>query len=195
MGRSRAQGDIEFRWGEVIAIEGAVHAPLLELNPWLVDDQEEAAEPATEPGRKRYVFDETPLPRLSEMGLSVDVRLSADEAELGFSRYTDIDSRVVLAGHRAEISPFRLSGPQSGRYDGHLLYDSSAAMPALSVDLEGKDMRLGLGAREGQDPATLPQGDIYLDVAGQGWTRREMAASLDGVRSTFIARVRRSSRS
>jgi len=176
LGASQAGGDLFLDLGAQPGIRGDVRAALLDLDPWFAA----AEEPAAPPPKRQYVFDETPVLRISDYGVEVDGRLAIDEIRFRETRATEAAVGVSLAGERLRISPFTLRGMAGGLFSGNIELDGSHELPELDLHLRGEDQALSLGAYEGQDPATLPRGTFELELTGRGNTQREMAASLDG---------------
>ncbi|MCU0989123.1 MAG: AsmA family protein [Xanthomonadales bacterium] len=176
LGRSRAGGDLTIALGAPKRITGKLRSPQLDLAYWT--GRQQAAEPASPP--PAAVFDETPVTRIIDYGLELDLDLGVTELDLGHSQLQDIALGVKLTGQRLELSPLSLRGVAGGVLSGRATLDDSGAKPHLDLALHGQDLRLGLFAVEGQDSATIPASELHLQLAGSGTTQREMASSLNG---------------
>ena len=178
LGDSRVTGEVTWAHGEQRRLSGRLHAPLLDLTPWVAQDEQESPSPTPVTGR--YVFDDTPVLALADLGLQIDGQLAIDEFRLNTARATQVEIGVSLAGRRLEVDPFALQGMAGGRLAGSFVLDGDSGVPELTVDVRGTDQTFAIGAYAGQDPATLPRGDLLLELRGRGNTHRELAASLDG---------------
>ena len=178
-GKSRLTGTLDLELGEVKRISGELVSPYLNLNPWSGEEAQVEA-PAQPEKPPRYVFDDTPIASITDIGIELDLHLVADELEVNRARYDQFEIGILLLKDHLEVRPFSISGDRSGTISGDLVLDSSSLLPQLDADLQVSDMKLELGAQEGQDPATLPTGSADLVLHGKGRTRREMAAGLDG---------------
>ena len=181
LGRTRLGGDLAVKLGEPRRLSGRIHAPLLDLAFWRGDPDAGAPSPEepapTDPGG--YVFDDTPVTGLVDYGVELDLQFGADEIDLGNTLIRDLAVGVELHGRRLDLTTFSLRGNKGGRLTGRASLDGSG-VPQLSLDLDAKDLRLGLAAAPDQDPSTYPATDIRLSLQGTGMTRRELASGLDG---------------
>ncbi|MEJ2401522.1 MAG: AsmA-like C-terminal region-containing protein [Xanthomonadales bacterium] len=175
LGDSRVQG--ELRWNRDKLLSGRLHAPRLNLTPW-VAPPDQAAPPSR--SERRFMFDDTPVLQIADRGVRIDGEIVIDELQLNNARATQIRIGVALDGRRLEIAPFSARGMAGGVFNGSLSLDGQNGLPRLDVDLHATDQALSIGAYAGQDPATLPRGTLELVLHGQGRTHRELAASLDG---------------
>jgi uncharacterized protein involved in outer membrane biogenesis len=186
LGDSRVTGEVTWTRGPNPGLVGRLHAPLLDLTPWVTEGDDTPDAAAAQMGRR--VFDDTPVLQLADLGLQIDGHLAIDELRLVNARASDVKVGVSLAGRRLAIEPFELRGAGGGSLAGRAVLDGSTGVPELALDLRGTDQRLSIGSYEGQDPATLPRGDVTLILQGRGNTRHELAASLDGrLRMSFGA--------
>jgi len=93
---------------------------------------------------------------------------------------------VRLGKNRLELAPFMVTGAGSGKLNGRAVFDDSGNKPALDAELFAENLRLGLAAGPNQDISTYPPIEIVLSLQGQGFTRREMASSLDGKLRVYL---------
>ena len=177
-GQSRIMGTLNLELGEVKRISGDLVSPYLNLNPWTDDGDEAAEAPPAE--ASKYLFDETPVAQVIDIGLELDIRLEADQLDVSGAQYDRLDIGVLMTKDRLEIRPFGITGVRGGNITGELVLDSEVNPPRLDATLHATDMKLLAGASEGQDPATLPTSNVDMELRGAGLTRREMASSLDG---------------
>ena len=176
VGRSDLHGALSIRRSDRTRIETTLKGARVNLDHWLANGKDDA--PAEKD--RRFVFDETPVMTLSDLGLELDAKLRVDVLEVGPVRYNDLDIGIVLTDQRIVIDPYALEGFNEGRIRGRLSLDRTGPAPLFNLEANGSDTRLTLGAAEGQDPRTLPLGDYRIELHGRGHTRREMASSLDG---------------
>jgi AsmA family protein len=181
LGESRAGGDLAIRLGAPRRIAGTLRSPLLDLSPWTGDTEgpQAAPEPASA-ARPAFVFDDTPVTRITDYGLELDLDLGVERLDLGHSQLRDVQLGVRLDGQRLGLEPFALRGAAGGLLSGRATLDDSGDKPRLELELFGQDLRLGLAAIEGQDSSTIPATEIHLELTGSGATQREMASGLNG---------------
>lgn len=178
LGDSRIEGEVSWAYGDRRRLSGRLHAPVLDLSPFVAGG--EAAEPAPEPAARQFVFDDTPVMELADFLTQVEGQLTIDEFRLNAARATQIRLRVALDGRHVEFAPFSLRGMAGGLLDGSLVLDGTSGLPVLDFDVRGRGVAMAFGAYAGQDPATLPQGDVDLKLHARGRTHREMASSAKG---------------
>jgi AsmA protein len=179
LGKSRAGGDLAIGLGLPKTVNGKLASPFLDLSEW--NSGGEAEEQPTDPKPSSgFVFDDTKVMWVEDYGVDADVTLSVDELDLGNTRLLDIELGVLLGRNQLELAPFSLRGERGGTLTGHAVLDGSGAKPVLDLEMNGKDLRLGLTAVPGQEKETIPALELILSLHGSGYTRREMASSLDG---------------
>ena len=176
-GESRVEGNIDITEQGTVFIAGSLASPRLELNPWLAGEE---PAPGPEPDAGPLLFDETELQELGVLGVELNLELSVALASFRNAEYSDVNIHLLLRDHQLEIAPFNLSGSGGGHFSGAILFDESGPVPVLDVDLAASTMPLAIGAREGQDPSTLPRADLRFSLHGTGRTHRQLAESLDG---------------
>jgi uncharacterized protein involved in outer membrane biogenesis len=179
LGQSRAGGELAISLGAPRRIAGTLRSPLLDLSRWTGEPDEPQPEPASAE-RPAFVFDDTPVTRITDYGLELDLDLGVKKLDLGNSRIHDVELGAKLTGKRLELSPFSLRGASGGLLSGRATLDDRGDKPRLELELLGQDLRLGLATIEGQDSATIPATEIHLQMAGSGATQREMASGLNG---------------
>jgi len=178
-GASRAGGELTVALAEPVRISGKIHAPLIDLR-WLREVEEGQAGPEAAGQDSPYVFDDTPVKRIDDYGVDLDVDFTAERVDLGNTEIHDVVLGVRLGKNRFELEPFMLMGAGSGKLSGHAVFGDRGDKPALDAQLLAENLRLGLAAGPDQDISTYPPIEIVLSLQGQGFTRREMVSSLDG---------------
>lgn len=176
VGKSEAIGNFTVELSDITRVTGDVRSKYLNVSTWTETDEEE---PPPDPNR-RYLFDDTPVMQITDLGVEIDLTLRADRLDLGESYIDDLDVHFKLQDNLIEFSPFSLRDMRGALLKGAYTMDSSGAKPRLDIRLDASDFRPVIGAKEGQDPATLPKGDILLALQTEGMTRREMASNLEG---------------
>jgi len=181
LGESRVSGDLEIQRADRIGISGSLDAPVLDLSPWVLAKKEKASPPPdAKQGKKRWVFDETPVMRIADLGVDLDVDLAIQRLELPQMAYRDIELGVRLTANRIRISPFSLMDELGGHVEGQTDLDGRGGKPTFIADITGENIRFGIAADASQDISTAPASDIALQLTATGDTRREMAESLNG---------------
>ncbi|MBT8048373.1 MAG: AsmA family protein [Xanthomonadales bacterium] len=179
LGQSRVGGNIELVLGDVTRLNGNIKAPQLDLSFW--DTPTDAAEPEPKPAAKReWMFADTPVVERLPQGLEVQTNIQVDELIMSNTSLTDIELGIALTGQSLDVIPFRFSGVKGGSYQGSLRMDATGPRPKLDFEAAGKDIRVGIAAAPGQDPATFAPIELDIQLTGEGTTHREMASSVDG---------------
>ncbi|MGK2925720.1 MAG: AsmA family protein [Lysobacterales bacterium] len=181
LGESRASGDLAISLDAPRRISGKLRSPLLDLSHWTDQRSQPDPAPADESAPPpAFVFDDTPVTRIIDYGVELDLDLGAAVLDLGQSQIRDIELGAKLTGQKLELRPFSLRGTAGGLLSGRATLDDSGDKPQLDLELLGRDMRLGFAAFEGQDSATIPATELHLRLAGKGDTERELASGLSG---------------
>jgi uncharacterized protein involved in outer membrane biogenesis len=184
-GASRANGELKVALGEPTRISGRVDAPYLDLTRFNTGTDKKV-EPDPKAPASAFVFDDTPVMRIDDYGVDLELDLSAARVDLGNTVLRDLQLGVRLEKNRLELAPFAVTGKESGTLRGHMYLDQRGAEPVLNAELSGKDLRLGFAAGPDQDIATYPMSEIELLLHGIGVTRREMASSLNGKLRAYL---------
>ena len=178
LGRSRCTGELRVELGERDRVSGQLTFPMLDLSFWRdMYGNRAAAEPSPAP---QYLFDDTPIMKIADLGVDVDLGLELAEVDLGNSRAQDLKLSFLLDHESFQADLFSYQGPSGGRLSGQISLDSSGIMPQLHLELTGREVRLGVATAPGQDVATFPPHDMDILLDGSGETRREMASRLSG---------------
>lgn len=178
LGKSRANGDLRIGMGTPKSVSGKLTFPYLDLSQRVAGEKKE--EPADSKPASAFVFDDTSVMWIGDYGITADLAIHAAELDLGNTTLRDIELGILLTPHRLALTPFSLTTVASGTLRGSAILDDSGAKPVLDVELAGQALRLGLAAVPGQEISSYPAVDLELTLHGTGFTRREMASSLDG---------------
>jgi hypothetical protein len=194
LGESRATGDLRVTLDGGKRVAGRIRFPLLDLGWWNSDAPEKSTEQSTEqstatrapgdkvPGDKApaWVFDDRPITRITDHGVSLELDLGAALLDLGNTQLHELAVVARLSGQRLELEPFSLQGAAGGKYAGRFVLDGAGPQPTVDLQVDGQGVRLGLAAVADQDPATIPETELHVDLHGTGATAREMASGLNG---------------
>jgi uncharacterized protein involved in outer membrane biogenesis len=179
VGKSEVRGDLQIELGEPRRVSGSLTSPYLNLNHFTETEEEpEETAPPAEPAR--YVFGDIPIASSTDIGVELDLQLTIDALEVLNARYDKLEVGLLLRSDRLEVRPFRVFGKWGGIFSGDLVLDNSGTLPELELRLDAENMKVELGAKQGQDVATLPTGSLDVELHGNGRTRRDMASGLNG---------------
>ena len=179
LGRSRMQGDLKIKLDDDTKISGKLHSPLLDLSWWKTEESEPEAAPAAAPSE--WVFDDTPVLRVADYGIEADLDLSIEELDLGNTQIYDFALGLMLIPDFVRLDPISMRGRLGSGISGIVSLDARGGVPEMDLNLDGKDIRLGLMAAEEQDAATYPPISLNLALQGSGMTNRELASGLNGL--------------
>jgi hypothetical protein len=178
LGKSSATGSLRITRGEVKTVSGAIESPFLDVSQWMTEKEaEKAAKPAD---KRKWVFDDRPVLVVADLPYGLDLDLDVKQLKLENTNLHDVSVGLLMTHSQIELNPFTLKGERGGEFIGEMRLDDHGAIPRFHLSMHGNNMRLGLAAAPGQDPATFPpiELDVLLNAAGN--TRREMASNLDG---------------
>ena len=178
LGKSDVTGDLELKLGDTRSVNADLSSNYVDLRKWA--SEAEAASTEEEQSDGKYVFGDEPVLRIEDFGWDVDLKLRAEELDLGNTQLLDIDLGLNLHGNRLELNPFSLRGKGGGQFSGTFVFDERQGTPALEIDFHARNLRAGLGSNVGQDTSTWPPGDLDIVIDGSGRTRREMATTMNG---------------
>jgi uncharacterized protein involved in outer membrane biogenesis len=178
IGKSEALGNFTVELSDITRVTGDVRSKYLNVATWTETDEDEP--PAPDPNR-RYKFDDTPVMQITDLGVEIELDLEADVIDLGESRIDELAMNFLLRDNLIQVKPFTFRDMRGALLSGGFTLDSHGAQPQLNVDFLAEDFHPLIGAKEGQDPATLPSGDFMISLNSSGQTKREMASNLDGV--------------
>ena len=179
LGISKAKGDLKIGLGDVTSIRGRIDSPRLDISHWYPGDQE-TEEPDSPAADRQWMFDDTPVAVLQDLGMAIDLDLKVDELDLGNTTVFDVDMGLLLEERLLEVKPLSMRGHLGGKYNGEFTLNGRAGTPRMHLDMAGNDVRLGIVSLPEQDPATYPPIDLEAVLSGEGATHREMASSLTG---------------
>ena len=179
VGKSVAAGNVTVELADITRVSGAIKSPYLNISTWTETEDEPAPE-ATTKTKQKYKFDDTPVMRITDLGVEVDLDLTADTLDLGSSHIDNLDLSFVLRDNLIQFKPFSFRDSGGALLSGAFTLDSQGGQPQFDVSLLAEEFHPIIGAKEGQDPATLPSGDFELVLNSTGETRRELASNMDG---------------
>jgi uncharacterized protein involved in outer membrane biogenesis len=200
LGRNNLSGDLKLIQGKPPLLKGRVNSTYLDFamlhkealemgsNAKTKDtpssDQTEAGKKNTSPEKQlMLLFSDTPIELAALDHIDLDLTIQVGEVTnslKALGSLYDISAKVFLKGRDLSVSDFEVRGTRGGRVKGNLAMRSDAELTHLDVNIAGKQIRLGLGAAPGQDPATYPPTNIEAKFNGAGRTYHKLATSLNG---------------
>jgi uncharacterized protein involved in outer membrane biogenesis len=178
LGASELTGALQVSLEEPRSLEGRLQSPYLDFTH--LNAERTGVEAASRAPPSDFVFDDTPVFTLKDLGIDIDLRLDVAELDLGNTHILDIELGFSLSGGRLQLEPMAMKGGGGGSVVGSLVLDAGGAAPDLRLELMAENVRLGLAAAEGQDLDSIPPSEIHVLLEGKGETRRQMASNLNG---------------
>lgn len=189
-GDSDLSGDLRIaEHGKGKAVDVTLRSRLLDLSPFMKDDDESApadaaspparAEAQTRKAQRAFVFKDEPLPFAALKHNTLD----ADLAIRQFRASNTTLSNVKLQGslHDQVLKgDASLAGPLGGKATSRVELDAGGDVAKLSIKLKAKDMRLNLTSGKDATPTQIPAVGATVDIASRGNTPRALAASSNG---------------
>jgi uncharacterized protein involved in outer membrane biogenesis len=189
LGTSQLTGNLNIGLGDIFALNGNIVSPHLDLSHWYPGEEpEQKPDPPSSNATREWMFDDTPVMRLAEHKLDIDLDLVVDTLVLGNTIVKSIDLEFLLTHQLLKLSPFTFKGTLGGNYNGEFILDGTSGTPTMHLDMHGKDVRLGLASTAGQDPMTYPPLEIEAKLDGAGATRRELVSSLNGKYVSYLGK-------
>ena len=148
----------------------------LDLTPFL--EQDASARPKKE-ARKKFVFDEEPLPLDSLKGVDARLRLVAAEVKLGAESLKDVESTLNIGGGRLALEGRAKDGIEGALESKLTLSPTRAAAADLNLEVGARNMRVG--APKGlSDRREVPGTNVEMRLVASGGSARQMAAGANG---------------
>lgn len=198
LGRNNLSGDLKLTKGEPPLLSGSFRSSYLDFS--LLSKEVEPEEVSTEnieaskqtaatdvaaaesSKQKQLIFPDTPIKLDVLEKLDLDLEFRFDEVDNVNERGSvlDLSAKVLLKEGDIWVTELEGRGPLGGKLAGDLIVMREADNTSIDVDIMGEQLRLGLAAAPGQDPATYPPTDIEAHLTGEGSTYHKLAASIDG---------------
>ncbi len=145
-------------------------------------DRMAGARPAPRGRATTRLIPPTPLPVATLRGMDAALALSAATLRANGTNWRDASGTVALANGRLTLDPFVVTTP-GGVVGGRLTIDAGRAVPTAALRLESRGRGLDLVAlrRAFGAPAGFEgQGEVVLDLRGEGATLQALAATASG---------------
>jgi hypothetical protein len=180
-GDSDFSGRFSLRGGDVPEVEVALTSTRLNLTPYLPEDVDstDEEEPAPAEPKERLIPD-TPIPmdELKKVTASVDIDIR--EIDTGPKKFTDVVLVGSLVDGALSVERFAAQNNVGGSVRGNVALRPAGDAAALSLDIAGSNLILGMPAETAEELAALPRYELDTVFVGSGSTVRELVASLNG---------------
>ena len=155
-----------------------------ELNSSLIDaDALLSPSPSPEPAKKddgKRVFPGDPLPLDGLKAVDARVRLRAKRLVSGGLAFEGVDLGVILGNGRLDVKPLK-AAIGGGQVNGNLVLDSSRPVPALTVNLDARQIDYGDVLKQLKiDNIAKGKVDAKVNLKGNGGSVRAIMAGLNG---------------
>ncbi len=182
-GDSDISGELAFRNADVPEIDIGMTSTRLNLSPYLRDDADaaDAREDKPPPAKaKDRVIPDTPIPMDELRKVKASVNIDIKEINLGAKTFTGAILVGSLADGALAVDKFAVSNNVGGSLRGDFTLRPVGDAAALSLDIAGSNLILGMPAETAEELAGLPRYELDTVLVGSGATTRELAASLSG---------------
>ena len=194
VGKSEISGSATLRRKDPKGVEAELSSPRLDLTPFAKKEKEKQAEgapaatatatptatPTAKEPKKKFVFDETPLPLDKLKGVDVKLHVVVTELALEAGLLKDVDGTLIV-DHGQLALEWRASGGYDGSFGGTVkLLPAGDGAADLSVEASAKSLRAGLAAGEGVDPREVPPTSLEVKLQARGSSPRQLAAGANG---------------
>ncbi len=189
-GKTEISGSATLSRKDPKGVVAELFSPSLDLTPFAKEDKgkEKAAQgppaasakPTAKEPKKKFVFDETPLPLDKLKGPDFKLHVVATEVALEPGLLKDVDGTLVLENSQLTLE-WRARGAHDGSLGGTVkLLAAGDGAADLSVEVSAKSLRAGLAAGEGVDPREVPPTTVEVKLQARGASPRQMAAGANG---------------
>ena len=194
LGKSEISGSATLRLKDPKGVEAELASPRLDLTPFTKKEKETekqaegapaatataTAKPTAKEPKKKFVFDETPLPLDKLKGADVKLHVVVTELALEAGLLKDVDGTLIVDQGKLALE-WRASGGYEGSFGGTVkLLPAGDGAADLSVEASLKSVRAGLAAAEGIDPGEVPPTSVDVKLQARGSSPRQMAAGANG---------------
>jgi uncharacterized protein involved in outer membrane biogenesis len=179
-GDSDISGDLAFRNADVPEIDIRLSSTRLNLLPYLRVDAEPAEEDSPPAQAKDRLIPDTPIPMDELKKVKASVNIDIKEINLGAKTFTGAILVGSLADGALAVDKFAVSNNVGGSLRGDFTLRPVGDSAALSLDLAGSNLILGMPAETAEELAGVPRYELDTVLVGSGATVRELAASLNG---------------
>ncbi|MEQ9563468.1 MAG: AsmA family protein, partial [Woeseiaceae bacterium] len=178
LGASVVDGEFSLQAGDVPKVNLKLESSLLDISGFLPIKENVASKPP-EP-KKEKILPTTPLDLglLQRFDANVDLRI--DKLILRRQQVSDIVLQGTLDSGVLAVNQFHSASAREGEISGALKLRDVDSRAALTLNLTGKHLTLGLPAESPDEIAALPLYDIDAVLDGNGATVAELAGSLNG---------------
>ena len=147
-----------------------------------VEDSTETRKKVSPQELRNQLFPDTPitLEVFDQIDLDLAIRFDKVINLWEFDPIHDLKANILLKGRALSVSDLEVSGIRGGDLRGNFALAQDKDLTRIDVDMQGKQLRFGLGAIPGQTLESYPPMDIEAKFTGAGNTYRELARSLKG---------------
>jgi len=199
LGRNNLNGDLKLVEGKPPLLKGRVNSTYLDFamlqkvasesgsgvntKDTPRSDQVQTGKGTSPQKQLSLLFPDTPIKLEALDHIDLDLAIQVGEVTnslKALGSLYDISTKVLLKSRDLSISDFEVRGARGGTVKGDLAIREEHEMTHLDVNIAGEQIRLGLGAAPGQDPATYPPTEVDAKFNGAGRTYHKLATSLSG---------------
>jgi uncharacterized protein involved in outer membrane biogenesis len=180
-GDSDISGSFALRNADVPDIEIGLTSQRLNLEPYLPEDADSADEEEPAPAEpKERLIPDTPIPMDELEKATASVNIDIKEIDLGPKEFSDVILVGSLSDGALSVERFALQNNVGGSLRGNFALRPAGDAAALTLDIAGSNLMLGMPAETAEELAGLPRYELDTILVGSGSTARELAASLSG---------------
>ena len=178
-GESDLHGQFTMRAGDVPFLDIDVNSQLFDVSKYMPEpeDEPQQAEPATD-GK---LIPDTPLPLQLLESFEAIIEVDMDTLRTRSFEFRELDIDASVSAGALDIQNLAFTGLRGGNLtmSANLIPDKVGGAD-FALAAEGKDLLLGLTARDEAELRQMPLADIRAELAGSGETFRDLAGSMDG---------------
>jgi uncharacterized protein involved in outer membrane biogenesis len=157
-------------------VEAQLSSPRLDLTPFQTEKDKSAS---ADKGKEKYLFGEKPLPLDKLQARDAQVQWTLSELVLKAGTLKEVTGTLQLDQGRMVLD-FGARGAIYGTIDSDVRLVPSQGGADMTLKLTVRELRAGMLAPEGQDPARSPPTNIDADIRASGASPRQMASGANG---------------
>jgi AsmA protein len=179
IGDSNMAGELHYTGGDTPAISASMNSPMVDLRPFMPEEEnEDSADEGDEPDSP-YVFGEEPLPLDTLNSMNADVSVSIGELLVRNTQVNNFEFKVNLANGVLDLDN-TFEGKYQGQYKNDIRLQTSGDNASLRLDMVVKGLKLGMlsGSEIPVEQISATNVDVGLDAMGP--SPRALASSMNG---------------
>ncbi len=183
-GESAVSASVDVRLGDTPAVNVTARSPLVDLSPFLADEEDAAENDAdaaaqAEEGDERYVFKDEPLPLDALDKATANIDVTIDRLQMPAAAYTDFVVMMSLQDGKLVLEN-GFNGEAGGTFKNDVSVTAGSDGVDLDADIKADGLKLVALAGPDISKADIPASAAEMAIRATGDTPRALAESVNG---------------